>query len=145
MAKTKKNQMILKKEDSFNGETLENINYQLSSKRYKDPDGKYWREKKKERALWNKFVKQLEVKNYELTRTWDSKEIQSSHNIIDFVKRIHEQLAAGRIKLDDIGEIVSLDNGTRGSARTLHMQLWHINGESILDAADIHQYRYYYM
>ena len=136
-----KNEMLITNDQNWNGIPVIDI------KRWaveRDSYTKQYKEMKKEILLWNKMSKSLCIANPELVAKW--KEHTSHGDQYEaFVWRIYQQLKAGRLKLEEMGKIESLDNGSRGTARTLEMQLWHINGESILDASREYQYKYYYL
>jgi hypothetical protein len=108
-----------------------------------------WRKKypwiaveKNDRLAWNKLAKALHSQNDDITSVWHT---HRDDHFGEFVGRILGQVKEGRISLTDIGRIEAHDDGSRGTAQTMHMQLWNVTHTAILDVAHCHTYKYYYM
>lgn len=127
-----KNKMILGNDDSWRSYgKVSMIKEFAKDKNYPD-----WKETKKDVILWNKIAKQLHKYNENLTSQWNTFNTSNHNHILSFINRIFYQVKQDRIRIEDIGKICILENGTRGLSSTLHMQLWNVNKTSILDAND---------
>ena len=132
--------MILRNDDQWEGINVGDIKrWAMGSK--DDSWTRFYKKKKKEISLYNKLARQLHKTNPKITTNFNNHRFD---NIGAFINRILTQIKAGKYKVEQIGEIVENDNGTRGLARTMHMQLFDIEG-NILDVSQEHQYKYYYM
>ena len=135
--------MLLGNDDQWDGQNVADIKAWGTCGRggTKDEYTDIYKEKKREIARYNKVARQLHKTNPEITTQFNN---HRTDNIGAFIKRIIAQVEAGRYNADQIGQIVENDNGSRGLARTMHMQLFDTEG-NILDVSNEYQYKYYYM
>jgi len=128
--------MLITKDDTYRGYTMERI------KEYIQYSDKYTRNEfkgyKKEIALINAIAKQLFKYNKELLGEWNK---HKNDNFDAFVQRIIMQIKDGFYKIEQLGQIEALDNGSRGLSRTLQMHLYDVSG-NILDVSEEFQSKY---
>jgi len=130
--------MKIGKDDHFQGYSMEQIKEHIQ---YGDQETKnQFRGFKRDIALTNKVATQLFTHNKELVGNWK----KAGDHYVSFVKRIMLQIKDGVYKVEQLGQIEALDNGTRGLARTFQMHLYDIKG-NILDVSEEHLNRYYNM
>jgi len=137
-----KNTMILKNEDTWtNGQNVGDI------RRWSIDEEKGLREfkdMKKDIGRWNKVAKQLGLHNPELMERYKDLSYGSENHLKGFINRIITQVKAGNIKVEQIGLIESMDDGSRGTCSTMQMHLLDVDGV-LLDVAQIHTNQFYYM
>lgn len=133
--------MILKDKDIFENYTVEEIKYSCNNGRL-DMRNHFKRIKKK-LIVHTKVMTELSKQNPEIKRKWSTYNTTSSNHMLSFVHRIYEQVQSGFYKVEQLGKIEAIDDGSRGLARTFQMHLYDKQG-NILDATKIHQNLYPY-